>query len=218
MNESPEIGEITAVNSLALTAPTPLTEHPAAVYLSNLSAGSRAAMRQSLNAIPTERFAIAKILTSNECDALTLNWAEVRYKHTALLRCILMERYAPATANKMLSALRRVLKEALRLELMDARDFARAVDIPNIKRFNYNDFHEKTGEEFIGVTSMLHEAQVWKKKEQAKQSIEKYSDFLLEKVEAGSQVRVDIKQLKRSSDGKLTDELVESLLFLPEKN
>ena len=83
-------------------------------------------------------------------------------------------------------------------------------------RFNYNDFHEKTGEEFIGVTSMLHEAQVWKKKEQAKQSIEKYSDFLLEKVEAGSQVRVDIKQLKRSSDGKLTGELVVSLLFLPE--
>ena len=33
MNESPEIGEITVVNSLALTAPTPLTEHPAAVYL-----------------------------------------------------------------------------------------------------------------------------------------------------------------------------------------
>ena len=126
MNESPEIGEITIVNSLALTAPTPLTEHPAAVYLSSLSPGSRSAMRQSLNAI-------ARILTSNECDALTLNWAEVRYKHTALLRCILMERYAPATANKMLSALRRVLKEALRLELMDARDFARAVDIPNIK-------------------------------------------------------------------------------------
>ena len=40
--------------------------------------------------------------------------------------------------------------------------------IPEVKayavRFNYNDFHEKTGEEFIGVTSMLHEAQVWKKR------------------------------------------------------
>jgi integrase len=33
----------------------------------------------------------------------------------------------------MLSALRRVLKEALRLELMDAKDFTRAVDIANIK-------------------------------------------------------------------------------------
>ena len=126
MNESPEIGEITVVNSLALTAPTPLTEHPAAVYLAALSPGSRSAMKQALDAI-------AKILTSNECDALTLNWAELRYKHTALLRCILMEKYAPATANKMLSALRRVLKEALRLELMDARDFTRAVDIANIK-------------------------------------------------------------------------------------
>jgi hypothetical protein len=64
-----------------------------------------------------------------------------------------------------------------------------------------------------GIISLLDST-----KEQAKQSIEKYSDFLLEKVEAGSQVRVDIKQLKRSSDDKLTDELVESLLFLPEKN
>ncbi len=70
MNESPEIGEITVVNSLALTAPTPLTEHPSAVYLAALSPGSRSAMRQSLNAI-------ARILTSNECDALTLNWAEL---------------------------------------------------------------------------------------------------------------------------------------------
>lgn len=126
MNESTEIGEISAVNSLALTAPTPLTEHPAAVYLSSLSPGSRPAMKQALDAI-------ARILTSNQCDALTINWAELRYKHTAILRCILMERYAPATANKMLSALRRVLKEALRLELMDARDFTRVVDIANIK-------------------------------------------------------------------------------------
>ncbi|MBD2666710.1 tyrosine-type recombinase/integrase [Richelia sinica] len=126
MSESTEIGEISAVSSLALTAPLPLTEHPAAVYLSSLSPGSRPAMRQALDAI-------ARTLTSNQCDALTLDWAALRYKHTAALRSILMERYAPATANKMLAALRRVLKEALRLEFMDARDFARAVDIANVK-------------------------------------------------------------------------------------
>lgn len=125
MSESTDIGEISAA-SLALTAPIPITEHPASVYLSSLSPGSRPAMKQALDAI-------AQILTSNQCDALTLDWAALRYKHTALLRGILMEKYAPATANKMLSALRRVLKEALRLEFMDARDFERAVDIANIK-------------------------------------------------------------------------------------
>ncbi|AFZ61265.1 tyrosine-type recombinase/integrase [Anabaena cylindrica FACHB-243] len=125
MSESTDIDEISAA-SLVLTAPIPITEHPAAVYLSSLSPGSRPAMGQALDAI-------AQILTSNQCDALTLDWAELRYKHTATLRSILMERYAPATANKMLSALRRVLREALRLELMDARDFERAVDIANIK-------------------------------------------------------------------------------------
>ena len=125
MADSTDIGEINSV-SLSLTAPVSLTEHPAAVYLASLGAGSRRTMEQALNAI-------AKILTGNICDALTLDWSKLRYKHTAAVRVILMEKYAPATANKMLSALRRVLKETVRLELMDANDFARAVDIPCIK-------------------------------------------------------------------------------------
>ncbi|WP_348535499.1 hypothetical protein [Komarekiella delphini-convector] len=77
--------------------------------------------------------AIARLLTNNSCDALTLNWAALRYKHTAAVRATLIEKHSPAYVNKMLCALRRVLKEALRLELMDAVDFARAVDIPNVK-------------------------------------------------------------------------------------
>jgi site-specific recombinase XerD len=125
MSDPTDIGKINPV-SLALTTPVPLTEHPAAVYLASLGAGSRRTMEQSLNAI-------AKILTANTCDALTLDWSKLRYKHTAAVRGILVERYAPATANKMLAALRRVLRQALLLELMDANDFARAVEIPNIK-------------------------------------------------------------------------------------
>ena len=125
MADSTDTDEINSV-SLSLTAPVPLTEHPAAVYLASLGAGSRRTMEQALNAI-------ANIITANTCDALTLDWAKLRYKHTAAVRVILMEKYAPATANKMLSALRRVLKETVRLELMDANDFARAVDIPCIK-------------------------------------------------------------------------------------
>ncbi|MDZ7970491.1 MAG: tyrosine-type recombinase/integrase [Nostoc sp. DedSLP03] len=113
-------------SSLALASPVPLIEHPAQVYLATLSPGSRPAMRQALNAI-------ARLLTNSSCDAMTLNWAALRYKHTAAIRSVLSEKYAPAYVNKVLSALRRVLKEALRLEIMDAVDFARAVDIPNVK-------------------------------------------------------------------------------------
>jgi site-specific recombinase XerD len=111
---------------LVLAEPIPLIEHPAAVYLATLSPGSRPAMRQALNAI-------ARLLTDNSCDAMTLNWAALRYKHTAAVRAVLSQKYSPAYVNKVLCALRRVLKEALRLEIMSAVDFAHAVDIPNVK-------------------------------------------------------------------------------------
>lgn len=111
---------------LILVTPLPLTQHPAAVYLSGLSTGSRPTMQQALDAI-------ASMLTNGHCDALTLDWAALRYQHTAAIRTALMQRFAPATANKMLCALRRVLKEALRLDLIDAQDYAKAVDFPSIK-------------------------------------------------------------------------------------
>lgn len=75
---------------------------------------------------------IASLLTSGQCDAMTLNWAALRYQHTAALRAVLMEKYSPATVNKLLSALRRVLKEAQRLELMSASDYRSAVDLRSI--------------------------------------------------------------------------------------
>jgi len=111
---------------LVLKCATPLTLQPAAVYLSSLTAGSRRTMRKALNAI-------SRLLTNDQCDALTLDWAALRYQHTAAIRSVLMERYAPATANRMLCALRRTLKEAQRLGLMSADDYARAVDISSIR-------------------------------------------------------------------------------------
>lgn len=114
------------VTSLILTTPPPLTEHPASVYLGSLSSGSQATMKRSLSLI-------AQLLTNGEADYLTLNWAELRYKHTAAIRAALIKNYEPATVNRVLCALRRVLKEALRLELMSPVDYARAVDITSVK-------------------------------------------------------------------------------------
>lgn len=116
----------TLSKTLVLSEPLPLTMHPAAVYLSGLAPGSRVTMEQSL-------CAIASLLTSGKCDAMTLDWAALRYQHTAAIRTALMRRFGANTANKMLCALRRVLKEAFRLDLMSATDYEKAVDVPSIK-------------------------------------------------------------------------------------
>src|SRR4028119_290502 len=116
MSDSPITTSSPEESSLALTAPLPLTRHPAHVYLTSLGQGSRPTMRGSLNTI-------AAMLTSGECDAMTLDWTKLRYHHTAAVRAVLMEKYSPATTNKMLTALKRVLQEALKLELISDKDY-----------------------------------------------------------------------------------------------
>ena len=106
-------------SNLALVTPLPLTKHPAEVYLASLGVGSRRTMREALNAIAT-------LLTNGSCDARTLDWAALRYQHTAAVRGRLLDRYAPATANRILSALRGVLEQAWLLGQMSAEDYHRA--------------------------------------------------------------------------------------------
>jgi integrase len=83
-------------------------------------------MRQALDVM-------AGILTNGRADALTLDWSALRYKHTAALRAALVQRYAPATTNKFLGGLRRVLKEALLLDLLDPQDYQKAIAVKGIK-------------------------------------------------------------------------------------
>lgn len=66
-------------------------------------------------------------------NAIDLPWHEMRYQHTAAVRSALSEKYAPATANRILSAMRAVLKEAWRLGRMSAEDFQRAADLKNVR-------------------------------------------------------------------------------------
>jgi integrase/recombinase XerD len=100
--------------------------HPAAVYLAGLAPGSRRTMRQALDTV-------AGILTGAQADAEALDWPRLRYQHTQAVRAALAARYAPATANKMLAALRGVLREAWRLGRMTAEDFHRAADLPAVR-------------------------------------------------------------------------------------
>ena len=96
--------------------------HPALVYLASLAPGSRRTMRQSLDTV-------AAWLTGGRADHATLPWHLLRYQHTAAVRAAAAAHYKPATANKVLAALRGTLKAAWRLELVDAESYRRAADV-----------------------------------------------------------------------------------------
>jgi site-specific recombinase XerD len=76
---------------------------------------------------------IAEILAGEDTDPWTFPWQDLRYQHTARVRRELVQRYAPATVNKMLSALRGTLKNAWRLDLMVADDYSRAIAVENVR-------------------------------------------------------------------------------------
>lgn len=120
---------LTPENARALTvshaARLPLDRNAAAVYVASLAAGSQRTMREALNTI-------AAMLTDGNADALSLEWAALRFQHTAAIRAKLAEQYSAATANKMLCALRGVLKTAWRLGQMDADDYTRAADVGSV--------------------------------------------------------------------------------------
>ena len=103
----------------------PLAQNPAAVYVASLSAGSKRTMEQALQVL-------ADLATDGACDPLTMPWHLLRYEHTQALRAKLADRYNARTANKMLSALRGVLKAAWQLEQMTAEDYQRAVNVKGV--------------------------------------------------------------------------------------
>jgi integrase len=123
-----------AGGELVEAGPQPLDQNPAAVYLAQLAPGSRRTMREALNTI-AEMLGVSELCDADGRDVrcLAAPWSALRYQHTSKIRSDLAERYAPATANKILVALRRTLKEAWRLGLLSAEDYHRAADVRQIK-------------------------------------------------------------------------------------
>jgi site-specific recombinase XerD len=111
---------------LVLSAPLRADQHPVRVYLRSLSPGSRRTMLQALDVI-------AGLLTGGRHNALSLSWGALRYQHSAAIASALGEQYAPSTANKMLAALRGVLKAAWRLEQISTEDYQRAIDFSPLR-------------------------------------------------------------------------------------
>ncbi len=111
-------------NDLTLPQPTALYRpdtDPALVYLASLtSEKSRRVMAHSLKTI-------------QETIRRPFQWEALRYSHTRALQTALNERYSPASVNRIMAALRGVLKECRRLGLMSYEDYAQAVDFKPVK-------------------------------------------------------------------------------------
>jgi integrase len=120
-------------NELALTntALQPVTlppdRNPMLVYLASLgSAESRRTMRHALGVIAE--------LVAPGVEPVAFPWAALRYQHTTAIRAKLSSsKYSVAGANKMLSALRGVLKEARRLKQISAEDYQDAIDLKPVR-------------------------------------------------------------------------------------
>ena len=114
-------------NKLVVIDAQPLDQNPAAVYLASLTPAGR---RSQDNALRT----IAQILTGVG-DWRGVPWAALRFQHTAAIRQRLAAAYAPATANRVICALRGTLKAAWRLGQIEAGDYTRAADIAPVNGY-----------------------------------------------------------------------------------
>jgi len=105
---------------LATTSTDPVTS-----YLASVGASSRRPIEQSLRLI-------GELVTGEETTALP--WHELRPQHVTAIRQRLAEECTSHnTANRHLSALRGVLKECWRLELMGIEEYHRAIDFKPVK-------------------------------------------------------------------------------------
>ena len=96
----------------------------AALYLSSLSIGSRRTMEQALSVM-------SFIMAGVSCELF--RWSQLRYKHAVAIRERLTSQYKPSSVNKMLCALRGVLKQAYLSDQMQAQDYQKVIQVKGVK-------------------------------------------------------------------------------------
>ena len=119
---------VTHLAAIAPSLPADGSGQGVRAYLASLSSGpSRTSMRSALDQV-------ARILTgSDDVDASRVPWNRLRYEHMQALRLHLADAYAPATANKMLAAVRGVLCNAWQVGTMDTDEYSRAMAVKSVR-------------------------------------------------------------------------------------
>ena len=121
----PEEGKTSqALQARVLRKPS---KNPVVSYLASLSSkDSRRVQKTALDKI-------ASALSSGRIqDSLEFPWERLDYGAVTAIKAWLDTKYAPATVNRYLCAVRRVLKEAWRHQLITAEEFQRATDVRSV--------------------------------------------------------------------------------------
>jgi integrase len=135
---------------LEVVAPSayPSDQNPVLVFLARLEPSGRRTQRAALETM-------ARAVSGGALGADQLPWHLLRYPHTAALRSWLQGRYQPGTANTYLSALRGVVKECWRLELMPTDDYMRARDVEAVRGSTLPRGRELSGGEVRALFEVL---------------------------------------------------------------
>jgi integrase len=127
VNCFPEAAQLLDLATVETGQPRRLSdlEHPVTAYLNSLALSSR---RPQLSALDWIARRATQLYTSE-----TMPWHRLRRPHVLKIRGLLGEQYQPATANRMLSALRGVLMECWQSQLMSIEDYQAATNIPAVR-------------------------------------------------------------------------------------
>lgn len=139
--EVPQHSPFTGAVELAEhVTPGAITQDPSEIYLKTLdSKNSRRTQENCLNAIATLIYEEVRGPRDPDSPAISRKWFPwwlLRYEHTSYIRSLLVDRkppYAPATINKHLAALRGVLQQCWKMQLMTTDEYTRAKDIKIVK-------------------------------------------------------------------------------------
>src|SRR5438132_2980292 len=99
--------------------------HPVQAYLNALAPSSR---RPQLSALDWIARRSTQVFTAE-----SMPWQHLRRPHVLKIRGLLEEHYQPATANRMLSALRGVLRECWHAQLMTTEEYQAALSVPAVR-------------------------------------------------------------------------------------
>jgi len=105
----------------------PANKNPVISYIASL--GSKASRRVQKAALDK----IAALLSQGRIqDAIQFPWEKLDYGTVTAIKAWLNNNYAPSTVNRYLCAVRRVIKEAWRHDLITAEQYQRTTDVQSV--------------------------------------------------------------------------------------